>query len=279
MGRGKRDPRMDKAVAARLLNPELSTFEALLDGGYVFRDRTEGQKDTEVLDSNGITLTNRKAHLNRRLRHLQKTENPNRKDTRMDKAVAARLLNPELSPYEALLDGGYIFAEGAGKLKGRKRGDNDFTIFDSDGNSLGQLKLQLHGHLSRVKKLLSEADDEDMPVGATPPLVDSHSTDDQYMDHQSTQPIQINANVQLILTATNLARQVVNNQKVIGNLIEMTPTQIEVHSRKQSAILHRKEIEEIGMTPYMENKIQIQTDALVQAHMLARLEEGISILY
>jgi hypothetical protein len=57
------DPRMHRAVAARLSNSEISLFEALIVGGFVF----ECDDATQVDESN-VTLGQRKNQLSRRLR-------------------------------------------------------------------------------------------------------------------------------------------------------------------------------------------------------------------
>mmetsp|Transcript_13136 Transcript_13136/g.28514 ORF Transcript_13136/g.28514 Transcript_13136/m.28514 type:complete len:502 (-) Transcript_13136:168-1673(-) len=62
----KGDIRMDRAVHAKIENPELSLLSALIAGGFDF-DKHD-QPDTQVLDSLGITLSQRKNQLNRRLR-------------------------------------------------------------------------------------------------------------------------------------------------------------------------------------------------------------------
>lgn len=74
------DPRMHRAVAARLLNPELSLLEALLEGGFVFPEGTEGsgKSDRNIYDSDGVLLCQRKNQLSRRLRLAKKRQQASR---------------------------------------------------------------------------------------------------------------------------------------------------------------------------------------------------------
>ena len=81
-GRGGRrwsDPRMDRAVEARWRDPSLSAEEALRIGGYVFppppssSDDADGKVDAaaarrEVVDSDNVSIAQRKNNLLRRLR-------------------------------------------------------------------------------------------------------------------------------------------------------------------------------------------------------------------
>ena len=62
------DPRMHKAVAARLANPSLSLYEALCIGGFDYSEND----DKSVLDSKKVTLGQRKNQLSRRLRLARK---------------------------------------------------------------------------------------------------------------------------------------------------------------------------------------------------------------
>jgi hypothetical protein len=62
------DPRMHKAVAARLADPSLSLYEALCIGGFDYSEND----DKSVLDSKQVTLGQRKNQLSRRLRLARK---------------------------------------------------------------------------------------------------------------------------------------------------------------------------------------------------------------
>jgi hypothetical protein len=62
------DPRMHKAVRARLENPELSLLEALRFGGFVFPVDCSKADDASITDLDGVTLGQRKNQLSRRCR-------------------------------------------------------------------------------------------------------------------------------------------------------------------------------------------------------------------
>jgi hypothetical protein len=59
------DPRMHRAVAARMANPRLSLFQALHIGGFEYSN----DDDPNQLDSEQITLIQRKNQLSRRIRY------------------------------------------------------------------------------------------------------------------------------------------------------------------------------------------------------------------
>ena len=61
------DPRMNRALEARLHNPALTLFQCLCIGGFDFHE-----DDAAELDSENVTLAQRKNQLNRRLRALRK---------------------------------------------------------------------------------------------------------------------------------------------------------------------------------------------------------------
>lgn len=67
----KGDPRMHRAVAARLANPKASLFEALEIGGFEYPN----DDDATVLDSEHVTLGQRKNQLSRRIRLAIKNGN------------------------------------------------------------------------------------------------------------------------------------------------------------------------------------------------------------
>ena len=75
MGR-RGDPRMHRAVAARLKNPQLSLLEALLQGGFRFPNLSEGNNsgglNGQISDTDNIQLCQRKNQLSRRLRLAKK---------------------------------------------------------------------------------------------------------------------------------------------------------------------------------------------------------------
>mmetsp|Transcript_29672 Transcript_29672/g.45382 ORF Transcript_29672/g.45382 Transcript_29672/m.45382 type:complete len:377 (+) Transcript_29672:102-1232(+) len=74
------DPRMHRAVAARLMNPELSLLESLIEGGFSFPDGTEGsgKSDRNIYDSDRVLLCQRKNQLSRRLRLAKKRQQATR---------------------------------------------------------------------------------------------------------------------------------------------------------------------------------------------------------
>ena len=74
---GKRwsDPRMDRAVEARWQDPTLSTEEALRIGGYEFPDlEGSGKLQKDTVDSDNVSVTQRKNNLLRRLRQKKNAE-------------------------------------------------------------------------------------------------------------------------------------------------------------------------------------------------------------
>lgn len=66
----KGDPRMHRAVSARMENPELSLFEALQMGGFDY----PADEDASIMDTEKITLGQRKNQLSRRLRLARKQQ-------------------------------------------------------------------------------------------------------------------------------------------------------------------------------------------------------------
>lgn len=69
----KGDPRMHRAVGARLANPKISLFGALQIGGFEY----ENDEDANAVDSEQITLAQRKNQLSRRIRLAQKLQATN----------------------------------------------------------------------------------------------------------------------------------------------------------------------------------------------------------
>eukprot|EP00566_Odontella_aurita_P008295 CAMPEP_0113560844 /NCGR_PEP_ID=MMETSP0015_2-20120614/19655_1 /TAXON_ID=2838 /ORGANISM="Odontella" /LENGTH=651 /DNA_ID=CAMNT_0000462591 /DNA_START=1268 /DNA_END=3220 /DNA_ORIENTATION=- /assembly_acc=CAM_ASM_000160 len=98
------DPRMKRAIAARLADLHLPLLDALIKGGFKFPAKKEkGISDKSIMDCDGVSLYQRKNQLNRRLRERR------RKDPRMARAVAAIRTKPNLSLREALVEGGYEY--------------------------------------------------------------------------------------------------------------------------------------------------------------------------
>lgn len=52
-GRGRSDPRMDRAIKLKMADPDMSLMDALVGGGFVF----DGKEDGEVIDIDGVGLT------------------------------------------------------------------------------------------------------------------------------------------------------------------------------------------------------------------------------
>lgn len=69
----KGDPRMHRAVAARLASPDLPLLDALRQGGFEF-PAANGEHDSTLVDADGVTLGQRKNQLSRRLRLAKKDE-------------------------------------------------------------------------------------------------------------------------------------------------------------------------------------------------------------
>ncbi len=71
-GKGRRgDPRMHRAVAARLAKPQLSLFQALVAGGFKFPVSEMASKGNgPIYDYDNVLLSQRKNQLSRRLRLL-----------------------------------------------------------------------------------------------------------------------------------------------------------------------------------------------------------------
>ena len=66
---------MNKAVEARLQNPDLPYLDALIAGGFVFpKLHTPGKKPSEAKDTDDVTLAQRKNQLMRRLRAVKKNQ-------------------------------------------------------------------------------------------------------------------------------------------------------------------------------------------------------------
>ncbi len=126
----KSDPRMNKAVDAKIANEALSPTSALRLGGFIIPDDATGKT---VID--GTSLNERKNYLHKRfkwkkqlspnedritpkrnrkgLSQKRKFRKPNksRRDPRMNKAVEAKLANDALSPVSAMRLGGYIIPD------------------------------------------------------------------------------------------------------------------------------------------------------------------------
>eukprot|EP01083_Nonionella_stella_P006108 17689_1 len=76
------DPRMHRAVAARLANPNMSLLDALIMGGFQFPNGTDGdgKSDRNVYDSDNVLLCQRKNQLSRRLRLAKRRSHETKAD-------------------------------------------------------------------------------------------------------------------------------------------------------------------------------------------------------
>ena len=167
---GKRwsDPRMDKAVRARLDDPQISTEEALRIGGFEFQeiDSNDAVSQRDIFDADNVSMQQRKNNLHRRLRHVANMDGEangaaaggagdedgntsegnnalKRSDPRMDKAVQAKLDNPNISNEEALCLGGYVYSV--------KKGVSQKDLVDMEGISLTQRKNSLRKRMKRIE--------------------------------------------------------------------------------------------------------------------------------
>uniref|UniRef100_A0A7R9Z9J4 Uncharacterized protein n=1 Tax=Pseudictyota dubia TaxID=2749911 RepID=A0A7R9Z9J4_9STRA len=90
--KGKRgDPRMHRAVALRMGNPQMTLLDALVQGGFVFPGVGQpGASDRNIRDSDGVLLYQRKNQLNRRLRQERRKqeERPSKEDVKHDEEEA-----------------------------------------------------------------------------------------------------------------------------------------------------------------------------------------------
>eukprot|EP00797_Seminavis_robusta_P004413 Sro128_g061070.1 n/a (307) ;mRNA; f:20963-21964 len=87
MDRG--DPRMNLAVAARMNNPDLSLFECLTVGGFIYHS-----DNGALMDCESVTLTQRKNQLNRRIRRAKKNQTAGNKSS---SSTGKRKASPSLA--------------------------------------------------------------------------------------------------------------------------------------------------------------------------------------
>lgn len=140
------DPRTNRALDALLTDPNLSLLEALLLGGFKFPNVDQpGITDQQIFDSDNVSLKQRKNQLSRRRRRVLPAYQGKRGDPRMNKAVAAKLENPQISLLDALLVGGFEFPELY------KPGITVAAVIDAENVSLGQRKNQLLRRLRKEK--------------------------------------------------------------------------------------------------------------------------------
>ncbi|KAL3913378.1 MAG: hypothetical protein SGILL_006514, partial [Bacillariaceae sp.] len=128
----KGDPRMHKAVATRLENPSLSLYEALCIGGFEYADND----DASQMDSEKVTLGQRKNQLSRRLRLAKKQSNDNTQHT--DYATSAGAAGQNRSAF------------GARALQMKRDGDlleSDFVSVDGGSDQMDE-----HNKRPRIAK-------------------------------------------------------------------------------------------------------------------------------
>mmetsp|Transcript_9198 Transcript_9198/g.13446 ORF Transcript_9198/g.13446 Transcript_9198/m.13446 type:complete len:216 (+) Transcript_9198:120-767(+) len=72
----KGDPRMNRAVCLRLANPRMSLVDALVAGGFTFPTKIKQRQNKSeplILDSDGVSLNQRRNQLSKRLWQARKT--------------------------------------------------------------------------------------------------------------------------------------------------------------------------------------------------------------
>lgn len=125
----KGDPRMHQAVACRLADESLSLTEALIRGGF---DYPTGTVDTTQLDSEGITLAQRKNQLSRRLRmerlRIQKQGGKQRKQEAQYHLETRSTPPPPPSLTKEISDVMAVFLE---ELEEREEQEKEAAINDS----------------------------------------------------------------------------------------------------------------------------------------------------
>lgn len=70
----KADPRMNRAVRIKLRRPELTPYDALIQGGYDYPRPERGSSAQEIYDAENINLHQRKNQLCRRVRQLRQKQ-------------------------------------------------------------------------------------------------------------------------------------------------------------------------------------------------------------
>lgn len=115
--KGRRgDPRMHRAVTARLAKPDLTLLQALLIGGFKFPDLKDGVKkharpQSPIYDTDNILLSQRKNQLSRRLRlHARKVIAKERKHVGLG-AVNINDLNRDAALKTILISNTYNFPQ------------------------------------------------------------------------------------------------------------------------------------------------------------------------
>mmetsp|Transcript_13982 Transcript_13982/g.40943 ORF Transcript_13982/g.40943 Transcript_13982/m.40943 type:complete len:463 (-) Transcript_13982:44-1432(-) len=134
------DPRMNRAIRAKTMNPDISAHNALVAGGFCFPDYgKKGLTDKNIMDEEGVSLYQRKNQLRRRLRTMRMA------DPRIVRAALTKRDNSELTMLDALLAGGFHFPN-LGTPDTSER-----TVRDTDGVPLSSRKIELTNKVAELK--------------------------------------------------------------------------------------------------------------------------------
>lgn len=123
----KGDPRMHRAVAARLASPDLPLLDALRQGGFEFPPAS-GEQDSTLVDSDGVTLGQRKNQLSRRLR-LARKDCQNSEDHKHEKRASVTIVTSTGAPLQGA-GLSQALKEGATKKRLRGTSFSDIDIED-----------------------------------------------------------------------------------------------------------------------------------------------------
>ena len=67
------DERMNRAVETKVQNPTMTSYDALVAGGFVFPPMRKGVKASDIYDNDNVSLQQRTNQLSRRLRRIRDT--------------------------------------------------------------------------------------------------------------------------------------------------------------------------------------------------------------
>ena len=121
----KGDPRMHRAVGARLANPKISLFDALVIGGFEY----DNDDDANAVDPEQITLAQRKNQLSRRIRLAQKSPGSNLYSNNCSKASSA--LKSQTTNFPSKLTGIHHFSGNKRLLPDDDLGQSESTLNNS----------------------------------------------------------------------------------------------------------------------------------------------------
>ena len=100
------DPRMNRSVRIKLRNPEISPFDALLQGGYDYPIPAKGSSAHEIFDSDNVSLHQRKNQLCRRVRQLREKQQRDEAKTATEVAKTSKS-SESISPPAEILCGNH----------------------------------------------------------------------------------------------------------------------------------------------------------------------------